>query len=118
MHEEVEIAPDGENGNDHEYGTNEEPEPDARPAKETKKLIRRNGPRSPRNAARIANAIIPPLTLPLLPLRPLLPLFPLFPLLPFLPLLHLLPLLPLLLNLIQTPTLPTTARTRARRSSK
>jgi len=37
MHEEVEIAPDGENGNDHEYGTtNEEPEPDARPAQRNK----------------------------------------------------------------------------------
>ena len=47
MHEEVEIAPDGENGNDHEYGTNEEPEPDARPAQRTKKLVRRNGPISP-----------------------------------------------------------------------
>jgi len=49
--------------------------------KEAKKLIR-SGPRSPRNAARIANASIPPLTLthrclhllrlPLLPLLPLL----------------------------------------------
>ena len=64
--------------------------------KETK-LIRRNGPRSPRNAARIANASIPPLTrLPLLPL---------------------IPLLPLHLTLIQTLTLPINARTRARRSS-
>ena len=71
--------------------------------KETKKLLRRNGPRSPRNAARIANASIPPLTLThrLHLLR--LPLFP---------------LLPLLLTLIPTLTLPITARTRARRNLK
>ena len=69
--------------------------------KETKKLIRRYGSRSPRSAARITNASIPLLTLtrhlrfPLLPLRPL-----------------------LLVTLIPTPTLPITARTRARRSPK
>ena len=74
--------------------------------KETKKLVRRNGPISPRSAARITNTSIPPLTLTqhlrllLLPLLPLLSLFP------------------LLLTLIPTPTLPITARTRARRSSK
>ena len=68
--------------------------------KEIKKLLRRNGPRSPRNAARIANASIPPLTLTRR--------------------LHLLclPLLPLLLTLIPTLTLPITARTRARRNLK
>jgi hypothetical protein len=70
---------------------------------ETKKLLRRNGPRSPRNAARIASASIPPLTL----IRHL-----------HLLRLPLLPLLPLLLTLIPTLTLPITARTRARRSSK
>jgi len=74
--------------------------------KETKKLIRRYGSRSPRSAARIANGSIPPLTLT----RHLRLLFLLR--LPFLP------LLPLLLTLIPTPTLPITARTRARRSSK
>ena len=88
MHKEVGIAPDGENGT-------EEPEPDAR-----NPLLSRNGPRSPRNAARIANASIPPLTLTR-HLR-----------------LLLLPLLPLLLTLIPTPSLPITVRTRARRSSK
>jgi hypothetical protein len=67
--------------------------------KETKKLIRRNGPISPRSAARIRNASTPPLTLTrhLRHLR----LF-LLPLLPFLP------LFPLLLTLILTPTLPIT----------
>jgi len=33
LHEEVDIAPDGDNGNDHAYGTNDEPEPDTRPAR-------------------------------------------------------------------------------------
>ena len=90
MHE-VDIAPDGENGNEY-----------ALLPKETKKLIRRNGPRSPRSAARTANASIP-LLIPSLT-RHLRRLF--------------LPLLLLLLTLIPTPTLPITARIRARRSSK
>jgi hypothetical protein len=58
--------------------------------KETKKLIRRNGPKSPRITARITNASNSPLTLTR-----------------HLRLLHL-PLLPLLLTLIPTPTLPIT----------
>jgi len=69
--------------------------------KETKKLIRRNGPLSPRSAAKIANASIPPLTLTSHLRYLLLPLLPI-----------------LLLTLIPTPTLPITTRTRARRSSK
>jgi len=60
MHEEVDIAPDGENAMSMALRNLNLMR--ALP-KKIKKLIRRNGPRSPRSAAKIANASILPLTL-------------------------------------------------------
>jgi len=103
LHEKVDIAPDGENGNDHAYGTNDEPEPDTRPArnkeaikkKRSKKSNKRSKDRKRKHSSSDSDSSSSSL------LR-----------------LPLLPLIPLLLTLIPTPTLPITARTRARRSSK
>jgi hypothetical protein len=46
LHEEVDIAPDGENGNDHAYGTNDEPESDTRPARNKEAIKKKRSKKS------------------------------------------------------------------------